>query len=166
VVNSTGIDSLAVARHILKKTDYQLTVTVGKNRRLNAEMKEEFAADIETGRMTLLGWTDQIPQLMMDHHVVISKAGGATTQEAIAAHTPMLVTHIVPGQEEGNYLLLEKNRAGAYTPSAESIISCLDKLFDDDGKLYEEYLNHIQKLATPQAAHQIAKHLINQVHET
>ncbi|NDJ15584.1 MAG: hypothetical protein EBY17_31175, partial [Acidobacteriia bacterium] len=37
----------------------------------------------------ILGWTDQIPSLLLSHHVVISKAGGATTQEALAARCPM-----------------------------------------------------------------------------
>jgi processive 1,2-diacylglycerol beta-glucosyltransferase len=49
----------------------------------------------------------------MSHHVVISKAGGATTREAIAARCPMLVSQIVPGQEEGNYELLRRHGVGA-----------------------------------------------------
>ena len=49
----------------------------------------------------------------MTHHVVVSKAGGATTQEAIAARCPMVVNQVVPGQEEGNCELLLRHGAGA-----------------------------------------------------
>ena len=33
-------------------------------------------------RADILGWTNRIPELLMTHHVAISKAGGATTQAA------------------------------------------------------------------------------------
>ena len=49
----------------------------------------------------------------MTHHVVVSKAGGATTQEAVAARCPMIVNQVVPGQEEGNCELLLRHGAGA-----------------------------------------------------
>ena len=42
----------------------------------------------------------------MTHHLVISKAGGATVQEAIAARCPMIVNQVIPGQEEGNARLI------------------------------------------------------------
>jgi processive 1,2-diacylglycerol beta-glucosyltransferase len=57
-------------------------------------------------RVKVLGWTNQMPELMMSHHLVISKAGGATVQEAIAARCPMIVNQVIPGQEEGNAELI------------------------------------------------------------
>ena len=59
-------------------------------------------------RASHLGWTNQMPELMMSHHLVISKAGGATVQEAIAARCPMIVNQVIPGQEEGNAELIEE----------------------------------------------------------
>jgi hypothetical protein len=61
----------------------------------------------------------------MTHHVVISKAGGATTQEAIAARCPMIVNQIVPGQEEGNYELLRRTGAGALATTPAAVIQSL-----------------------------------------
>jgi processive 1,2-diacylglycerol beta-glucosyltransferase len=53
-----------------------------------------------------------VPWLLEDHHLVVGKAGGATVHEAIAATCPMLIHHLVPGQEEGNLELLRLIGAG------------------------------------------------------
>jgi len=65
---------------------------------------------------TVLGWTDQMPELLKNGHLLIGKAGGATVQEALAAGCPMLVNKVVPGQEEGNAELLCRSGAGAMMP--------------------------------------------------
>ena len=61
----------------------ELTVTVGRH----SELKEKLAKKVlKNGeRLHLLGWTNQMPELMMRSHLMIGKAGGATVQEAIAA---------------------------------------------------------------------------------
>ncbi len=72
----------------------------------------------------------------MTHHAVISKAGGATTQEAIAARCPMIVNQIVPGQEEGNYELLRRHGAGALAETPEAALELLRRLFEGRGRLW------------------------------
>ncbi len=96
----------------------QLTVVLGRNvRRLYAGARQ-LKADYP-GRVRLIGWTRKIPQLLTRHHLVVGKAGGATVHEAIAARCPMLIHHLVPGQEEGNLRLLEAIGGGglAATPT-------------------------------------------------
>jgi processive 1,2-diacylglycerol beta-glucosyltransferase len=91
--------------------DVQLTIVMGKNfRNLYTRAKELKAA--YPGRVRLLGWTRKVPQLLNRHHLVVGKAGGATVHEAIAACCPMLIHHLVPGQEEGNLKLLQQLGAG------------------------------------------------------
>ncbi|WP_411825755.1 MGDG synthase family glycosyltransferase [Luteolibacter sp. AS25] len=108
--------------------DVKLTIVMGKNfRHLYSrakEIKDEFP-----GRVRLLGWTRKVPQLLNSHHLVIGKAGGATVHEAIAARCPMLIHHLVPGQEEGNLRLLQQLGIGdlAETP-ADLTTSILDIL--------------------------------------
>ncbi|MEY3609221.1 MAG: hypothetical protein RLZZ447_2009, partial [Verrucomicrobiota bacterium] len=86
------------ARLLLCEKGWDLTFAVGRDEHLRARLTA--LAAHRTG-VTLLGWTREIPQLLLSHHVVISKAGGATTQEALAAGCPMVVSQVVPGQEEG-----------------------------------------------------------------
>jgi processive 1,2-diacylglycerol beta-glucosyltransferase len=98
----------------------RITIVLGKNVRLlyrrAREIKDRFP-----GRVRIKGWTRRVPQLLASHHLVIGKAGGATVHEAIAARCPMLVHHLVPGQEEGNLRLLEHIGGGCLAAGPEAI---------------------------------------------
>jgi processive 1,2-diacylglycerol beta-glucosyltransferase len=74
-----------------------------------------------------------VPEWLCSHHLVVGKAGGATVHEAIAAQCPMLVHHLVPGQEEGNLHLLEDLGAGALTETPEQISEMMQRLLANDG---------------------------------
>jgi processive 1,2-diacylglycerol beta-glucosyltransferase len=90
----------------------RLTIVMGRNaRRLLPKAVEIKSA--HPGRVRLIGWTRKVPRLLSSHHLVVGKAGGATVHEAIAARCPMLIHHLVPGQEEGNLRLLETIGGGA-----------------------------------------------------
>jgi processive 1,2-diacylglycerol beta-glucosyltransferase len=109
-----------------------LTIVLGRNvRPLYARARELKKA--YPGRVRLIGWTRRVPQLLNGHHLVVGKAGGATVHEAIAARCPMLIHHLVPGQEEGNLRLLETLGAGHLTESAENLSSTLVDLLADHG---------------------------------
>lgn len=114
-----------------------LTIVLGKNIRLlyreAREIKDRFP-----GRVTLKGWTRRVPQLLSRHHLVIGKAGGATVHEAIAARCPMLVHHLVPGQEEGNLTLLEHLGGGTLAAGPEAIHDHTRDLLADDGRRWRE----------------------------
>ena len=97
----------------------RLTIILGRNvRALYSRAREIQQA--YPGRVRLIGWTRRVPQFLNNHHLVVGKAGGATVHEAIAARCPMLIHHLVPGQEEGNLRLLEIIGGGylAATPAA------------------------------------------------
>ncbi len=97
----------------------RLTIVLGRNVRSLAGVARELKRN-HPGRVRLLGWTRRVPTLLTTHHLVVGKAGGATVHEAIAAQCPMLIHHLVPGQEEGNLSLLESIGAGglATAPAA------------------------------------------------
>ncbi|RYD26221.1 MAG: hypothetical protein EOP87_23095, partial [Verrucomicrobiaceae bacterium] len=100
--------------------DVRLTIILGRNvRQLHSRAKEIKQA--YPGRVRLIGWTRKVPQLLNSHHLVIGKAGGATVHESIAARCPMLIHHLVPGQEEGNLRLLELIGGGHLAESPEAL---------------------------------------------
>ncbi len=84
------------------------------------------------------GWTPHMPRLMAENHLVISKAGGATVQETLAAKTPMIITQVVPGQEEGNARLLIENDAGALATTPADIASTVSSAFASGGAKWNE----------------------------
>lgn len=112
---------------------------------------------------TLTGWTDQMPQLMASHHLFIGKAGGATVQEAISSRIPFLVSHIVPGQEEGNIALIEQTGIGALAAnSPEQVLNQVAGAFANNGAVWHAWKKNLASLQKPSASRAIARFLIDQ----
>lgn len=84
------------------------------------------------GRVKLIGWTRRVTKLLNRHHLVVGKAGGATVHEAIAAHCPMLIHHLVPGQEEGNLRLLESIGCGRLAETPEHLTAAVVSMLERD----------------------------------
>src|SRR6202043_244856 len=134
LINSGKKEAPALVRRLCKRTDLQLTVTVGRDRTLRREIESEIKSPVHP--VEILGWSNRMPELLMSHHLVITKAGGATVQEAIAARTPVIISQVVPGQEEGNARLIVENDCGRLAPDPDSIVETLDDAFaNDDAEL-------------------------------
>lgn len=105
----------------------------------------------------MLGWVEDVPCLLKSAHLLIGKAGGAMVQEALAAGTPMLVTQILPGQEEGNAMLLIQNGCGVFCPTNEAVVLTVNQLFEGDSMGWRRMKTHAQRLGKPSAAVDLAK---------
>lgn len=158
MVNTDRARARATAAALLRCPDWRLTITTGRDERLRRELTA--LARGAAAPAELLGWTDRIPELLMTHHLVISKAGGATTQEAINALCPMVVSQIVPGQEAGNYELLRRHDAGALATTPEAIVATARAAFAGDAEPWRRWRAHLHALAHPAAARTIATHVL------
>ena len=98
----------------------------------------------------------------MTHHILIGKAGGATVQECTAACTPMLMTQVVPGQEEGNAELLFQNQCGALCPTPDALAAKIEQLFAGGAAEWHAWEQNIARLSRPDAAQQIARFLLSE----
>ena len=154
MINSGRSHALEIARTLLQRPEWHITFTAGRDESLRYELTA--LADGAVASAEVIGWTDRIPELLMTHHVVISKAGGATTQESINALCPLLVSQIVPGQEEGNYELLRRHEAGALAETPEEIVATLDRAFASGDQLWRHWRTNLRNLARPNAARDIA----------
>ena len=154
IINSGTCGAAETARRLLTETTWEVTCTVGRDIALRAEL-DRLAVD-RKALTSIIGWTNQIPRLLMTHHVVISKAGGATTQEALAARCPMIVNQIVPGQEEGNYELLRRHGVGALAETPEAVLRELQRAFADGGRVWGEWRAALEPISRPDAARDIA----------
>jgi len=160
IINSGTRGAVETARRLLAETDWEITCAVGRDDNLRRRLTRLAAGRARPAH--ILGWTDQIPRLLMTHHVVVSKAGGATTQEAIAARCPMIVSQIVPGQEEGNYELLRRHGVGALAETPDAVVAELRRAFADQGHVWREWRTALATLARPEAARDIAAHVLVQ----
>jgi processive 1,2-diacylglycerol beta-glucosyltransferase len=139
----------------LVQLDLDLTVTVGREKNLLATI--ERAAG---GKATVIGWTDQLPELLCQHHLLIGKAGGATVQETIAAGCPMIINHIVSGQEEGNAQLIVETKSGAIAHESAEVETEVRRIFESDARLWREWAANIGALSRPAASLEIADFLM------
>jgi processive 1,2-diacylglycerol beta-glucosyltransferase len=158
MINAGRDRAPAVVRRLLGIATIRLTVTVGRDEDLRAQLEQISA---EMGRpIEIHGWTPRMPELLMSHHLLIGKAGGATVQETIAARTPMLLTQIVPGQEEGNAKLLLQNQCGALCESADALGAAVERAFSNGAARWREWEKNITRLSRPDAALQIARFVL------
>jgi processive 1,2-diacylglycerol beta-glucosyltransferase len=139
-----------------------LTIVLGRNvRRLHPralELKKAYP-----GRVRLIGWTRKIPRLLTTHHLVVGKAGGATVHEAIAARCPMLIHHLVPGQEEGNLRLLELIGGGHLANSPDSLARSVASLLADDAAGWRAMKDALARHNRSSGALVAANFILNQI---
>ena len=150
-------------RRLLEIEDIELTVTVGRDAEMRAMVERLTAGRDPAWRpVNLIGWTKEVPALLASHHLLISKAGGATTQEAIAAGCPMIISQIAPGQEEGNAQLLLDNQAGALALTPEHIAATVREAFAEDARICREWTQNIARISRPDAARENARFILEQ----
>jgi processive 1,2-diacylglycerol beta-glucosyltransferase len=162
MINAGQAQAPKIVRRLLKVPGIQLSVTIGREERLRRPL-EKIASDLGK-KLTVLGWTPNMPELLMTHHLLIGKAGGATVQETIAAGTPMLLTKIVPGQEEGNAQLLLQNECGALCTTPDALAKAVTRAFANDAALWRRWVQNISRLSKPDAASDIAQFVLHFAH--
>jgi processive 1,2-diacylglycerol beta-glucosyltransferase len=154
MVNSGKRIAADVLKAISSVPDIEITLTVGRDEGLLCRLKQ--TASAAGVKAQFFGWTDQMPRLIAESHVVISKAGGATVQECLAATSPMLISQVVPGQEEGNAQLIADHGAGVIAESPAEIVRALQEGFANGGALWSEWYRVTRAFSQPAASDQIA----------
>lgn len=76
-----------------------------------------------------------VPELMCVSDVLVSKAGGLTTSEALAMELPMILFHPIPGQEYANRDFLVRNKTALAADSVRDLGAALDKVCEDPHRL-------------------------------
>ena len=151
--------TLAVVRALQAVPNTEITIVTGRLKGLHAALVRAGVAD--GIRTHLVGWTDKIPELLCSHHLFIGKAGGAIVQEAMAARCPILVSHVVPGQEEGNIEMIERHdigRLAAHYP--ETLAASVEEIFADDAATWMRWKKNIANISKPTSSRDIAAFIL------
>ena len=145
---------------LLELDNVHLTITVGRDPDLRSRLLERTRKQAD--RVRILGWTNQMPELMMSHHLVIGKAGGAIVQEAVAARCPMIVNQVIPGQEEGNAELIWRFGLGAIAEKNREVAELVENAFAKRAAQWSEWRENLRKLSRPDAALRIAELILDE----
>jgi processive 1,2-diacylglycerol beta-glucosyltransferase len=147
VVRLAGIDGI------------QLTVAYGRDRRVRKAVEQ--VRNVSRHPFRVVGWSEELPRLLRSTHLLISKAGGATVQEAIAAGCPMIVNHVIPGQEEGNARYLVAMNCGAVALDDDAVVNAIESTFANNAARWHEWSRNIAPLGRPTAALDTAEFILS-----
>lgn len=115
------------------RLEAQLIVVCGRDDALRARLQ----ARPYRRPVRVLGFVDNMPELLHACSVLVGKGGPTTLAEALTAGRPVLITSLVPGQEEGNDRWIEGVGAGLYTPTHDRLLHALGRLERDPAYLDE-----------------------------
>jgi len=107
-------------------------------------------------RATVLGFTDQIDELMAAADVVVTKPGGLTSSEILARGAAMVIVNPIPGQESRNSDYLLESGAAIKANNLATLPLKLARLLGDRARL-EVLKTKARRIAKPQAAFDIAR---------
>ena len=158
IINAANSSAPELVRRLAHLPDIQLTVTVGRNAGLKVSV--ERIRQTVTQEFEAVAWSDELPRLLRANHLVISKAGGATVQEAMSAGCPIIVNHVIPGQEEGNARYIMETKSGTIALTHDAVIAAVQQAFANGAAQWREWSTNVGQLGRPAASLDIAKFLL------
>lgn len=122
----------AVVRVLLKRTDVRVNVICGRNKKLRKKLKKEFSEHYH-GRLSVMGFVDDIQNVMVASDVLVMRASPNAAMEAVALNVPMILFGQLAGQELHNPDLLQAHGLAKYCSAPEALPDCVKALFANDG---------------------------------
>lgn len=124
-------DLESICDSLLEETELQIALVCGRNAALKADMELAYSADPRFDRLNVYGFVEQMHELMTLSTCLLTKPGGVTLSEAIAAGLPMFTYRPVPGQEKQNALYLASKGALTIAHEADTLIREIRGLLAD-----------------------------------
>ena len=112
--------------------DVQAIFLAGKNEDLR--VAAESIAQEAPFPIKVIGYSDEIEQLMSAANVMISKLGGLTTFEALACRVPIIadvITEPMP-QEAGTAKMIAQRGAGVMLNRASDVVNVVRRMMEDE----------------------------------
>jgi processive 1,2-diacylglycerol beta-glucosyltransferase len=149
------------------KKPWQLVAIAGKAEKVKKRLDEiaRLAGSLRSGgaRLVPVGFTTEMDQYMAAADLLVGKAGGLTTSEALARHLPMALIEPIPGQEFRNADHLLENGAAIRCNNLPAAAWKISKLLDDPGRL-TRLREAAAQMAHPNAAADIAEDALRLLH--
>jgi len=134
-------NSKKICQELLQLENIEVIIVCGKNKSLIVSMEASFPHE---SRLHVLGFVEQMHELMAISSCMVTKAGGITLSEALALNLPIIVFRPLPGQEKDNALFLAKKGAVliAYQTrklgkDVQQVLNNSDRLIQMEQAIYE-----------------------------
>ena len=142
------------------KRPWQIAAIAGKSEKTRKRLEElaKEAGNLPSGsqRLSPIGFTTEMDKYMAAADLMVGKAGGLTTSEALARALPMALIEPIPGQEERNADHLLEAGAAIRCNNLPAAAWKIAALLDDSARL-TRMREAAKSLGRPRAAAAIAE---------
>jgi len=114
--------------------DTRVLAVCGRDERLRRRLQAQ-ASRFGHDHMRVFGFVDRVHELMAAADVIVTKAGGLTTTEALVMNLPMIIYSALPGQEEQNARYLAGRGAALEARNLSELHSHLRELLPSESRL-------------------------------
>lgn len=109
--------------------------------------------------MRVFGFIDTMPQAMAASDLIVAKAGGLTVMEALGGGVPLILYHVIPGQERLNAEYVSRHGAARIAQRPPDVAGLVRHLVEEPERL-AAMRTAAQGLSRPNAAEDIVTHVI------
>ncbi len=119
---------------LIENPDLFIIIVCGKNKILENNLCDNY---LGCPNLSILGYVNNVHELMELADCLICKPGGLTIAEALAKNINIITISPIPGQEEENNKFLLENNLAVYAKDTTKINDILKTLPDKDKKISE-----------------------------
>ncbi|NLI92285.1 MAG: galactosyldiacylglycerol synthase [Peptococcaceae bacterium] len=124
--------------------NFRIFVVCGNNQKLRKELEEKYAGTVNGKEIQIFGFTRNIPELMDQSDVIVTKPGGLTVSEAINKNIPIIIPFFIPGQEEENTEILVKAGVALSVTNIVQLNEVVSRLYENPVLLDEMRLKALE----------------------
>jgi len=139
----------------------QIALVTGRNNKAK-ETAEKIQAP-GRHRVKIMGYTNNIHELMTASDIAVTKPGGLTSSEALACGLPVIIVEPVPGQESHNSDFLLEKGAAVKASCIDAVTEKISNLLREPEQLARMKENALLN-AKPHAASKIARHILETIY--
>lgn len=136
LIIATGMTEQDLSDDVLRKIDnynsLKTVIVTGRNQDLYSKLSLKLYKNIE-----VLGFVNNIDELMDKSIFLMTKPGGITVFEAINKELPLLVKDSGIGQEKGNVDFIRKNNLGLVINNSNDLLEIINEYMRDPNKNIE-----------------------------
>ena len=138
----------------------QLLVVCGEDETTKQRLVER--ARTHAMPMQVFGFVNTMAELMGASDMIVSKAGGLTVSEALAMGRPLILYHVIPGQEQLNARYVARHGAGCVATQVADVAAAVRRCVEEPPYL-QAMTAAAQALGHPNAASAIAADILQLV---
>ena len=150
-----------IVKNILRNIkDRQMQIIVANARDVKGKEKIEKLKKPSCVNLLNLGFVDNVELIMSASDIIIGKAGGLSTTEAVNIGLPIICCANLPEQEKANADMLVNEGAAKQYKNDKELITILRSLLNDPKQLVEMREN-VKRIRRPYATKKVADEMMS-----